>query len=428
MRTLYLECNMGAAGDMLMAALFELMPDREGALRELNGIGIPGIRYSAVNSVKCGITGTRMSVMFEGAEEEAEFPHDGHSHGDHAHDDHIHTHTEESRIHTEHAHEHHHGGHHHHSMQDIIGIIDSLKLPEKVKSDVVNIYSLIAKAESEVHGTAVSEVHFHELGMMDAVADIAGTALLLDRLGVDKVIASPVCTGFGEVKCTHGTVPVPAPAAALLLQGIPVFAGSCRGEMCTPTGAALLRYYVTEFTQMPVMRTKKIGYGMGKKDFEAANCVRAFLSEDSAADDTVLELSCNLDDMTGEAIAFAQEQLLRAGALDVFTTAIGMKKGRPGVMLSCLCHREEKENLIDTFFRHTTTLGVRETEYRRSVLDRTVERKRTELGEIRIKYSEGRGVSRMKPEYDDLARIARENDMSLQELASVILKDDTCGS
>ena len=394
MKTLYFECNMGAAGDMLTAALFELMPDQEAALRELNSIGLPGVLYTAEKTKKCGILGTRMLVTVSDMEEGADHAHEHDSHGDHAH--------------------------FHGSMHEIRHIIDRLSLPDAVKRDVNEIYTQIAEAESSVHGVPVTEVHFHELGMMDAIADIVGTALLLHRLGIGKILASPVCTGYGTVKCAHGTVPVPTPATALLLEGIPTYAGDHLGELCTPTGAAILRYYVSEFLRMPPIIVQKIGYGMGKKDFDTANCVRAFLSAENAADDSITELVCNLDDMTGEAITFAQERLMEEGALDAFTTAIGMKKGRTGTMLTCLCRREQREQMIALIFRHTTTLGIRETECKRSVLSRRTERKQTEFGAVRLKYSEGYGVHKVKAEYEDIARIARDRNLTLAEVTAVL--------
>lgn len=256
MKTLYIDCQMGAAGDMLMGALLELVPDRKETLEKLNQAGIPGVRMEAQKSVKCGITGTHMEVLVNGKEEESQDHHDHHTH-----------------------HEHGHGHHSHFSMEDITGIMDGLHVDNKVKEDVKSIYQIIAQAESQVHGRPVSEVHFHEVGAMDAVADITGCAMLFRELGAERVIVSPVTTGYGQVWCAHGILPVPAPATALILQGMPCQAGRIEGELCTPTGAALLKYFATEYGRMPQMVMEKIGYGMGKKDFEAANCVRAILGD-----------------------------------------------------------------------------------------------------------------------------------------------------
>ena len=258
MKTLYIDCQMGAAGDMLMGALLELVPDRKKFLEKLNQAGIPGVRIEAQKSVKCGITGTHMEVLVNGEEEESlDLP------------------SEENNGHSGHS----HGHHSHFSMEDITGIIDGLHVDNKVKEDVKNIYQIIARAESQVHGRPVSEVHFHEVGAMDAVADITGCAMLFHELGAVKIIVSPVTTGYGQVRCAHGILPVPAPATALILRGIPCQGGRIEGELCTPTGGALLKYFATEYGRMPQMIMEKIGYGMGKKDFEAANCIRAILGE-----------------------------------------------------------------------------------------------------------------------------------------------------
>jgi uncharacterized protein (TIGR00299 family) protein len=218
------------------------------------------------------------------------------------------------------------------------------------------------------------------------------------------------------VKCAHGLLPVPAPATALILQGVPIYGGEIKGELCTPTGGALLKYYVNHFGVMPPMAVTAIGYGMGKKDFPAPNCVRAMVGETADRADDILELSCNLDDMTGEAIGFAMEQLLSAGALDVFTTPIGMKKSRPGIMLTVICRPEDKEALLPLIFRHTTTLGVRENRLRRYILDRKTETVQTPYGPVREKIATGYGVERKKYEFEDVARLARENDLSLKDI------------
>jgi pyridinium-3,5-bisthiocarboxylic acid mononucleotide nickel chelatase len=396
MKTLYLDCGMGAAGDMLTAALWELLPDREGFLKQLNALGLPGVTVSARPSVKCGVTGTHFEVLVDGEAEE-EHAHSGEPE-DHAHDG-------------EHGHHH----HAHRGMAEIGALVDALALPAAVKADVRAVYAGIADAESRVHGVPVAEIHFHELGTMDALADIAAACLAMAELAPGQVIVSPVRVGFGQVRCAHGLLPVPAPAAALLLEGVPVYAGEYPGEFCTPTGAALLRHFASRFGPMPVLRVERIGYGMGKKDFEAANCVRALLGETDEAGDTVSELSCNLDDMTPEAIGFAQERLFDAGALEVYTTAVGMKKSRPGVLLTVMCREAQKGEMVKLLFRHTTTLGVRESVSRRYTLARESVTDETALGPVRRKIASGWGVRREKFEYEDLARAARERGCSLDE-------------
>lgn len=394
MNILYLDCAMGAAGDMLMAALLELLPDRDAFLRDMNALGLPGIEVTAEPSVKCGVTGTHVHVFVHGEEE-------GHEHHHHEH---------------EHGHEHHHTG-----LHEIERRIGQLPVPEAVREDAWAVYRSIADAESRVHGAPVDQIHFHEVGTLDALTDVVGVCWLMHRLAPDAVYASPVHVGSGQVKCAHGILPVPAPATALLLEGIPCYGGAVRGELCTPTGAALLRHFVTEFGAMPAMRLSKTSYGMGTKDFPAANCVRAMLGETNAPAQEILELSCNLDDCTGESLGFAMERLFDAGALDVYWTSVGMKKNRPAVLLTCMCRPEDREKMVALLFRHTTTLGVREAVFRRYTLARESRTVPTPDGSVRIKVSSGYGVRREKAEFEDLAEIARKTGKSLAEIQKDIL-------
>ncbi|MDE6902396.1 MAG: nickel pincer cofactor biosynthesis protein LarC [Lachnospiraceae bacterium] len=407
MKTLYLDCGMGAAGDMLTAALLELLPDAEGFMTQLNALEIPGVTMQKEKVSKCGIGGTHITVKVHGMEE----------------DESMHEHAEEHHHVSGHEHHHHDSGHehehHHHSgMHEIAHIVHHLPVSDKVKADILAVYSLIAEAESHAHGVPVTEIHFHEVGTMDAVADVTAVCLLMEKIGPGQVIASPVHVGSGQVRCAHGILPVPAPATAYILRDVPIYGGEIRGELCTPTGAALLKHFVTRFGSMPVMKTTAIGYGMGKKDFPAANCVRALLGETESAGDYITELNCNVDDMIGEALGFAMEELFAAGALDVYTVPIGMKKSRPGTLLCVMCRTEDKEKMVQLLFRHTTTIGIRENVYRRYTLERAVETVQTPYGDIRRKTSTGYGVTRQKYEYEDLARAARENDLSVSEVLS----------
>ena len=449
MRTIYLDCGMGAAGDMLMAALLELCPEKqEEFLGKMNGLGLPGVKVEAEPAVKCGITGTHMNVTVFGEEEESEdvhdhghthsheacesaaadglhshaHPHYGHDHHHEDHDAHSHAHHHGDHVHSHDGHDHSHHHHHHSTMAGIASIIEGLEIPAPVKEDMKAVYALIAEAEAHAHGMPVDQIHFHEVGTMDAVADIAGVCLLFHELGADQIIASPVHVGSGHVHCAHGILPVPAPATAHILQGIPVYSTQVQGELCTPTGAALLKHFVKEFREMPVMTTSKIGYGMGKKDFERANCVRAFLGDTAETGDEIAELSCNLDDMTAEAIGFAEEALFEAGALEVYTIPVGMKKSRPGILLTCMCRREDEKKMVELLFRHTTTLGVREHISRRFTLKRREETVETAYGPVRKKISQGHGVARAKLEYEDLAAIAKKTGRPLEEIRKEIEK------
>jgi pyridinium-3,5-bisthiocarboxylic acid mononucleotide nickel chelatase len=385
MKTLYLDLSMGAAGDMLTAALIELFDNPDEIIKELNNLNIPSVEFIKESIEKCGIIGTHIRVKINGEEETGE-------------NFHFHSHT-------------------HRSLQDIEHIIkEHINVSDEIKKDVIAIYNIIAQSESKAHGKEVSEIHFHEVGAFDAIADITAVSFLIRKINPDKIIVSPVCVGSGEVKCAHGILPVPAPATANILKDVPIYSGNMKGELCTPTGAALVKYFADEFSEMPLMIPDKIGYGMGTKDFEKANCVRAILGAADDKKDSVIELKCNIDDMTGEAIGFAVDELFSQGALDVFTTPVSMKKSRPGVLLTVICKQEDRDRFVKAIFKYTTTLGIRENVCNRYVLNRKTETVQTKYGEIRKKISDGYGVTREKFEYDDLSQIAKRENKSIEQI------------
>ena len=262
-KILYLDLSMGAAGDMLAAALLDLLSadEQERALSELNAAGIPKTEIKRNAVMKCGIKGLGFQVSINDIVEESEW--------------HIHPHHD-----GHHGHHHSHQAHHHATLDTVHDIIAGLKLPEEVKKDITAVYQLLAEAEGTVHGVPVTEIHFHEVGNLDAVADIAAVCLLMHKLQPQRVLASPVHVGSGHVHCAHGILPVPAPATAELLKGIPIYSGEIQGELCTPTGAALIKHFVQEYAPMPPLRPEVYGYGMGHRDFEQVNCVRAMLGNE----------------------------------------------------------------------------------------------------------------------------------------------------
>lgn len=483
MKTLYLDCSMGAAGDMITGALLELVQEQEIFLSKINSL-MDGVDVVRERTKKCGITGTHVSVRIKGREERSEdvnvkghvhshghthshhegghtHEHEGntagghshsHAHGHHHHHDHDHEHHHSHDHGHDHHHSHDHGHDHHHTgLQDIREIVAGFDISDKVKDDIISIYQLIAEAESKAHDTEVSKIHFHEVGDKDAIIDITSVCLLMDMISPDEVVVSPIHVGSGYVKCAHGILPVPAPATAYILKDVPVYGGNVEGELCTPTGAALLKHFADRFSKMPYMITKSIGYGMGTKDFEIANCVRAIIGENGKINegereegvrnikknlndtqelsaDSVSELSFNVDDMTAEDMAFAMERLYEAGAKEVFTVPIGMKKSRPGTLIKVLCYKEDREKMVETIFRHTSTIGIREAVVNRYVLDRREEEIETPHGKVKRKISEGYGVKKTKFEYDDIARIAKVSGKSLDEvkkdLGSTELSDE----
>jgi uncharacterized protein (TIGR00299 family) protein len=293
-----------------------------------------------------------------------------------------------------------------------------------VKAHARAVYELIAEAESFVHGVPVAEIHFHEVGNLDAIADIVGVCLLIEMLAPDRIISSPVHVGSGHVKAAHGVLPVPAPATAYILKGIPFYSGAIKGELLTPTGAALLKHFADSFSDMPVLNVEKIGYGMGKKDFEAANCVRVFWGEQQERDglhDKITELCCNLDDMTPEAIGYAAQLLMNRGALDVFTVPIFMKKNRPGCLFVCLCETGQAEQMATAIIENTSTNGVRVTEHSRYKLKPEMDFVETSFGRIGVKTSSGYGVFKSKPEYEDVAECARKNNVPFESVRQAAL-------
>lgn len=349
MKTLYIDCAMGCAGDMLTAALLELHPDRDGFIDRMNTALKGKAVLSAKPDSKCGIMGTHVTVLIGGDEEDKTKCH-----------------------YLKHT-----------SVAEIMDFIDDVPLSDEVRTNAKAVYSLIAEAESTVHGKPIENIHFHEVGSLDALADVLSVCELMYELAPEKVLASPVNVGSGLVKCAHGILPVPSPAAELILRGVPIYSGSVTGELCTPTGAALLKHFADDFIAMPVLMVECAGYGTGKKNFEAANVVRVLLGDTEDKKEQVIELACNLDDMTPEELSFAMEELFRLGALDVYFTNIGMKKSRPGVILTCMCRADKRDEMLSCIFKNTTTLGVREYVCSRYELIRSIKTVQTRYGPVR---------------------------------------------
>lgn len=386
MKTLYLECNMGCSGDMLMSALLDLLPDSHRWVTQFQQIGIPRVQLNASKLEKCGIYGTHVSVCIDDSISELE-------------------HTE------------HHHNHDHHNLGQITNLIGMLSLPDPVKEQALAVYRLLAQAESQVHQTTMEQIHFHEVGSLDAVADIVGVCLLLHELQPDQILASPVVTGSGTVSCAHGLLPVPAPATTLLLRGIPWRSGTVESELCTPTGAALLQHFVQSFGPMPLLTVDQVGIGTGQKDFPQANILRAFWSDSSlhptTAPDQIVELRCTLDDMTGEELSFAIQQLWDAHPLDLYTQSVQMKKNRPGTVLCVTCTAADADGIAQLMLRYTTTAGVRKHIEDRYVLNVRFSQKETPYGLIRIKHYSGFGVQKSKPEFQDLVQAAKKHGVSI---------------
>ena len=382
MRTLYLDCGMGASGDMLLGALLPLQDEPAEALALLNRLDTR-LRFTVSPGESGGLRGTRVSVLVDGREE-----------GDAAAQG--------------------HGV----SLAEIYAHIDALPVSGRVREDAKAVYALLAEAEAAAHAVAAEAVHFHEVGMLDAIADIVGVCMLVERMNPVRMIASPVHVGFGTVACAHGELPVPAPATAHLLTGIPIYGGEVQGELCTPTGAALLRHFVSEFSGMPCMRVACVSCGLGKKSFSRPNALRAFLGEAESGEgpnDDGTELSCNLDDMTGEQMGFALERLMEAGARDVCFVPVTMKKNRPAYRLVCQCAPGDADRLAAMILRYSTSFGVQRVDTRRYILNRRIETKQTPHGAVRYKVGTGYGVYKEKAEYADMAELANKRGLPLAD-------------
>ena len=406
---------------MLAAALLELVPDRAASLRRLRALDLPGISFEAKAAERGGVAGTLLDVRIDGALEGPEpsshsdgGPHDHHHHDDHHHDDHHHD-------------EDHHDDHHHHvSLAEIKERIASLPVSEKVRADAVAVYDLLAEAEAKAHGAPMDHIHFHEIGSLDAMADVASVSLLLEELAPDRILASPPNAGGGTVRCAHGELPVPAPATANLLLGMPWHGDAPEtGELLTPTGAALLRHFVSAFGPFPSLTVERIGVGLGHRETPGrANLVRAFLGRSGGPDAAggpngrVAQLCANIDDMTGEALAFACDRIRAAGALDVSLVPMFMKKGRPGHLLLVVARPEEADALAAAMLRETTSLGVRRIDCSRYELRRSLGPVPHDCGghPVRMKRASGFGVGKTKPEFDDLAAAAAALDVPISAL------------
>ncbi len=411
-KILYLECYSGISGDMTVGALLDLGADRERLERALKSLGVDGYHLHFGRTSKCGIDAYDFDVHLEGCHEHEH--HHGHDHEHEHHHGHDH----------DHEHDHHHGHpHEHRNLYDIYEIIGRLQEKEEVKALARRMFEIVAEAESKAHGLPVEEVHFHEVGAVDSIVDIVSTAVLLDDLGVGKVIVSPLSEGRGYVRCQHGVMPVPVPATANIAAacGLRLHLTDNEGEMVTPTGAAIAAA-IGCGEELPERYTiEKIGVGAGNKDFKNANILRAMiLCPEPERKDILWKLETNIDDCTGEALGYTMEKLFEAGALDVYFTPIQMKKNRPAWELSVICGEGEREALEDLIFCHTTTIGIRRYEVRRTVLERRKETVETEWGPAAVKVCSRKGRQEAYPEYESVKRLCEAGGLSFGEAYGLV--------
>ncbi len=395
MKAIYLETFAGISGNMLLGALLDAGFPIDVLKSELEKLNLGEYELVSQRANKLGIDAHYFNVLL---------PH-GHEHS-HNHEHH-HAHHEE-----------HHHHHEHRNLADVMSIIDASTLSQTIKDKAREVFTAIAVAEAKVHGKAVEEVHFHEVGAIDTIIDIVGCLLGLEYLGIEKVYVGKITTGHGFVKCAHGLMPVPAPATAELLQGLPQEKGSVAKELTTPTGAALAKVLGETALEIPAsFACEKIAYGAGTWELEIPNVLRVHLGtvvEEKS--DAILEVACNIDDMSGEVFAYVIEKLLLSGALDAWAEPIVMKKGRPAYKLVFLVREELLNSLLDVVFEETTTLGVRYHEVNRTVLERRSAVVATPYGDVSVKYGLCNGaIINIAPEFDSCKEIAASAKISLKK-------------
>ena len=393
MKAAYVEMIGGAAGNMIVGALVDAGADALEIQGLLRTIVADGWTMEILRVDKRGIKATYLDFVVPGED-------------------------------SHHAHPHAHAHPPQRSLREVLAIVDASGLSSSQKERVRRVFTNLAEAEARVHGVGVDEIHFHEVGQIDAILDVAGTCVALDLLGVDRVFCSPYPLGSGMVSMHHGIYPNPAPATAQLMLGAPTFQAAVDGEMVTTTAAAILATFVDEIGRRPPMTWESIGYGAGRSDFAIPNVTRIVIGEmldpGSAENDEVVVLETNLDDMSPQHFELAQERLVQAGALDVWTSAIGMKKSRPGICLSALAPPDRADACAQTMLRETTTLGVRMTAVRRLTAVREIVKVTTPMGDVRVKRARIDGGVRETLEYDDVLKIARERGEPITEIANAL--------
>lgn len=412
-KVLYYDCFCGISGDMNLGALLDLGVEEDYLRQELSKLNLDAeYELQVKKDNKKGITGTRVDVVLKNA---------------------VHIHKNEHHHHVHHHHEaltslesdNHHTHHAHRNLEDIENIIKNSSLNNRVKKLSLAIFMKVAEAEAKVHGKSLQEVHFHEVGAVDSIIDIVGAAVCLDYLKVDKIIASSVQVGGGFVKCAHGIIPVPAPATVEILKDIPVKSGLVPFETTTPTGVAILAANVGTFTDHMDFSIEKIGYGIGHRDLEIPNVLRIYIGhqdrDEKREDQYILET--NIDDMNPEIYGYIEEKLFAQGALDVFKTAITMKKGRAATKLSVLVNEIQEKSILDVIFRETTSIGVRKYKVEKIMLSRDFVKVSTKYGDVTIKNTNYQGEKvKYKPEYEDCKRIAIERNIPINRVYQEVYK------
>lgn len=444
MKILYFDCFSGISGDMTVGALLDLGVPQNYLLTNLAKLGISDeYQIKVSKSIKSGIEGTQFDVILvheqhthEPVPAEAEMhtqhseSHDQNHAHEHAHEhEHEHVHHGHEHEHDHHEHnthseletqngEHAHADHHGRNLFVIEGLIDKSKLNDNIKRLAKEMFLKVAEAESIVHGKNIYEVHFHEVGAVDSIVDIVGAAICIDYLKPDRILSSPINTGSGFVRCQHGMIPVPAPATIHILRDVPIYCDEREFELTTPTGAAIIKVLASEFKKLPNIRTKKVGYGCGKRNTEKPNLLRVLLAEDEFEEVSIFETT--IDDMNPQIYSYFMDRLFEAGAKDVYLTPVYMKKNRPGIVVTITAPTRLEEEIRQVVFRETTSIGIRRFGVERTELDREFQPVQTKYGNISCKLSSYRSkLVNVTPEYEDMKEAAEHYNVPLKEIYSV---------
>lgn len=402
MRNLYLDCQFGISGDMLLCSLIDLGANIEYIRQGLNSLPIDAFSIETVKTSKRGISAREIMLTF-------------------LEEDKGKTHQIDQGFH-HHSHEHGHN-HEHRSASHIFQMIHTSTLADNVKKRALEIFETIAEAEGKIHGIEPEKVHFHEVGAMDSIIDIIGVCLALENLKIERILAAPVPTGYGTINIEHGTYPVPAPATLEMLKKVPISNFQREGEMTTPTGAAFLQTLVSEFGPVPEGRIDKIGYGAGKKDFEHPNILRSLLYTATSSEDEedIIKMECHVDDTSGENLGYLMEQVLEKEALDVYFAPIQMKKNRPGTLITVLSHPQNVKKIEELILKETSTFGVRHIPIQRTILSRDWIKVNTELGDFNVKIGyKDNLIYQISPEYEEVKECARHKNLPLDNVYNSI--------
>jgi len=430
MKTLYFDCFSGISGDMTIGALLDLGLGFDYLKTELRKLPVEGYELQMSRVTRSNLSAMKFDVVMEGEEK-----HEHHDHDHHDHHDHEHHHVEQDHHHEHehtHGHSHEHGqghAHFHRRASEILRMISDSKLRPNAKRLATEIFTKLAISEGKVHHIPPEHVEFHEVGAVDSIVDTVGAAVGFDALGIERFLCSAINIGGGFIHCQHGIFPVPAPATADLLRHATIYQKHVQTELVTPTGAAILAAVVNSFESLSGFTTEKIGYGAGTKQFaDFPNCLRLMVGEERAlavepSVASVIVIEANIDDMSPQNFAYATEKLLAAGALDVFTIPIQMKKARPGHLLQVLAPPDAVDRLTRIIFQETTTIGIRRYPVERTTLDREFVEVSTQYGKVKIKVSKLDGaVVNFTPEYEECARLARENNVPLKMVQAMAMK------